>query len=110
MVILIHLIFTQFKHPNEYPQNMVNMLDDIIIFLITHSLQFIMNYIFILNNVIIKLGTYKFYSLVIRDFHWTGVPGYPRSFYQVYNCPLFLIIILCYFKPPYNLINHYNLF
>ena len=66
------------------------------------------NSILFFYQAIFKLVTEEFFFSAIRDFYWICILEQPRSFYQVRNCHRFLIIILCYLKPPGYGVYHSN--
>ena len=51
-------------------------------------------------SIYFKLVTKKFSSLVVHDIYWSGIPGQPRSLYQVCGWHSFLVAVLRNFKPP----------
>ena len=54
--------------------------------------------------------TNKLLSLIMCDFSWPRVPGYPLSFSWVCADYCKFIFILRYLKPPHNIIDNCNVF
>ena len=59
-----------------------------------------LNSIFLFYQAIFKLMTEGFPYSVICDFYWPWILAQSCNLYQVHDHHCFLIVILCYFKPP----------
>ena len=66
----------------------------------------ILNYCLI--GIFFNLCPGNFWSIILCNFYLFGLPDQIRSFYLVFNTSHFIVIVLCYFKPPHYGINNVN--